>query len=148
MRLEDQFVVSPVKLAYSASDNVTKNKLKRLPVNYKQNALKCRRKQIMKKLSFVTLVFIGMQAISFAHSKPSTAANTITPCAEEALDNLISDLYKKKINFSLTYNTRLGYIFINIFDNPPPGKVQSSVAHYNNDARNCERALTLNISYR
>mgnify|MGYP003467242049 CR=1 FL=1 len=101
----------------------------------------------MKKLSFVTLVFIGMQVIGFAHSRPSTAANSITPCAEEALDNLLSDLYKKKINFSLTYNARHGYVFIRIYDNPPPGKVQSSEAHYNNNTRNCERPLTLNISY-
>jgi hypothetical protein len=127
--------------------------LHRLQVNYKQNALKCRRKQIMKKLSLVTLAFIGMQAISFAHSRPSTAAkdyaaaNSITPCAEEAIDNLLSDLYKKGINFSLTRNYRLGYIFIRIYDNPPPGQIQSSVAHYNKDARDCESALTLNISY-
>jgi hypothetical protein len=142
-----------MKLAYLMTYNVTKKKLQRLEVNYKQIALKCRRKQIMKKLSFLALVFIGMQTISFAHSRPSTAAkehaaaNSITPCAEEAIDNLISDLYKKQINFSLTYNTRLGFVFIRVFDNPPPGKVQSCVAHYNNDARNCESTLTLNISY-
>jgi hypothetical protein len=107
----------------------------------------------MKKLSFVTLAFIGLQTISFAHSRPSTAekaqaaANIMTPCAEEALDNLMTDLYKKEINFSLTYNSRLGYVFIKIYDNPPPGKVQSCVAHYNNDARNCGSTLALNISY-
>jgi hypothetical protein len=142
-----------MKLAYLAPDNVTKKKLQRLQVHYKQIALKCRRKQIMKKLLFVTLVFIGMQTISFAHSRSSTAAksraaaNIITPCAEEAIDNLISDLYKKGINFSLTYNSRLGFVFIKVYDNPPPGKVQSCVAHYNNDARNCQSTLTLNISY-
>jgi hypothetical protein len=107
----------------------------------------------MKKLSFITLIFISIQTISFGQTGNPPGGygygyvNTLTPCAQEAMNSLQAELISKNVDFSLTYSLGLGYAYITVTGTPPPGRVQSCIAHYNQDAKGCPGAPVIVINY-
>ncbi len=82
----------------------------------------------MKKYLLLVALFLGLQA-NFAQSL----------CSYEAVDNLGLCLQGNGIQYTIV-RTGNNNIYIVGKGNPPPGKIQSCIAAYNNGARDCADA--------
>ncbi len=84
----------------------------------------------MKKYILLIALFLGLQA-NFAQSL----------CSYEIVDSLKLCLQGNGVQFTIMYSGNSIYIVGK--GNQPPGKIQSCVAAYNHDARDCSDAPVL-----
>lgn len=85
----------------------------------------------MKKYLLLIALFLGIQA--------NFAQGSMTFCAYDAVDGLNNCLMGNGVQFTIVY-TGNNNIYIVGKGNQPPGKIQSCIAQYNNDARDCADA--------
>ncbi len=68
-----------------------------------------------------------------------TGGEKPAPCAEQAISNLSSCLNSNNIVFDMKDDGN-GTITITAQGNPPPGQIQSCIAHYNKAKKLCPEA--------
>ncbi len=88
----------------------------------------------MKKMFVIIVLFAGLQNNFFAQGYGSTTS----ACTTDALQNLANCLRSHGITYSMASHN--GTYYIQAEGNPPPGQVQSCIAHYNSDSGSCPDA--------
>lgn len=89
----------------------------------------------MKKILLLIALFMGMQ---LNYAQDLGAASDISTCSSDLTNSLQSCLLGNGINFTFLYSGNSIYIIGK--GSPAPGKIESCIARYNNDARDCPDA--------
>lgn len=92
----------------------------------------------MKKLIAIAMFICGTQALQAQMSEGGK-----TDCSAEALNALYSCLASNNVTYDLTNATTAdgsAAVYITGQGNPPPGQIQSCIAHYNQLRSGCPNA--------
>lgn len=89
----------------------------------------------MKKL-FLIAIFAGSVQAGYAQM---TEGEKPSGCSKQAINSLSSCLSSKGISYKIT-NDGNQTIHITAQGNPPPGHIQSCIAHYNQLRKDCPQA--------
>lgn len=89
----------------------------------------------MKKV-ILSAIFAG--AIQISHAQ-MTEEGKGSDCATQAINDFNSCLASNNITYDET-NLGDGTIYITAQGNPPPGQIQSCIAHYNQSITDCPQA--------